>query len=74
LSELLEKEPDADLLRQMIQFVAQRMMQLNVDDLCGACFDVISLDRNNTRNGYAQCTSRSSNASATVGSLIQPCQ
>ena len=36
LAELAEKTPDADVLRQMIQFVAQRLMDLDVETLCGA--------------------------------------
>lgn len=52
LTELVEKEADADLLKQMIQFVAQRMMEFDVEGLCGAGFDVKSPDRPNNRNGY----------------------
>lgn len=36
----------------MIQFVAQRMMEFDVESLCGAGFDVKSPDRTNSRNGY----------------------
>ena len=52
LTELVEKGADADLLKQMIQFVAQRMMEFDVESLCGAGFDVKSPDRINSRNGY----------------------
>jgi putative transposase len=52
LSELLEKGADVDLLRQMIQFVAQRMRELDVEGLCGAGYDIKSLERTNSRNGY----------------------
>jgi len=52
LTELVEKGADADLLKQMIQFVAQRMMEFDVESLCGAGFDVKSPDRVNSRNGY----------------------
>lgn len=52
LTELVEKGADADLLKQMIQFVAQRMMEFDVEDLCGTGFDVKSPDRTNSRNGY----------------------
>jgi putative transposase len=52
LNELLEKGADVDLLRQMIQFVAQRMMELDVEGLCGAGYDIKSLERTNSRNGY----------------------
>ena len=34
LDELAEKGPDADLLRHMIQFVAQRLMELDVETRC----------------------------------------
>ena len=33
LAELAEKGPDADLLREMIQYVAQRMMEMDVEGL-----------------------------------------
>jgi hypothetical protein len=36
LSELAEKGADADLLREMIQYVAQRMMDMDVESLCAA--------------------------------------
>ncbi len=52
LTDLAEKGPDADLLRQMIQFVAQRLMDLDVETLCGAGYDVKSAERTNSRNGY----------------------
>jgi len=40
------------VLRQMIQFVAQRLMDLDVETLCGAGYDVKSVERANSRNGY----------------------
>lgn len=52
LAELAEKGPDVDVLRQMIQFVAQRLMELDVETLCGAGYDVKSAERVNSRNGY----------------------
>jgi putative transposase len=52
LTELAEKGPDVDVLRQMIQFVAQRLMDLDVETLCGAGYDVKSTERANSRNGY----------------------
>jgi hypothetical protein len=45
LRALLEKSADADLLREMIGFAAERLMELEVQDLTGAgyghdtCFD-----------------------------------
>ena len=43
LAELAEKGPDADLLREMIQYVAQRMMEMDVEGRCGATFAERSL-------------------------------
>jgi putative transposase len=54
LAELAEKGPDADLLRQMIQFVAQRLMEMDVETLCGAGYGERSADRANSRNGYRE--------------------
>src|SRR5512134_3059445 len=52
LAELAEKGPDADLLREMIQFVAQRMMEMDVEGRCGAALGERSPERANSRNGY----------------------
>lgn len=49
---LLEKSPDADLLREMIGFTARRLMQLEVARLTGAGFDEKSPERLAQRNGY----------------------
>ncbi len=54
LGELAEKKADADLLKYMIQFVAQRLMELDVEVLCGASYDVKSSERSNSRNGYRE--------------------
>jgi putative transposase len=54
LAELAEKGPDADLLRQMIQFVAQRLMDMDVETLCGAAYGERSTERANSRNGYRE--------------------
>ena len=37
LRELLEKGSDATFLREMIGFAAERLMALEIDNLCGAC-------------------------------------
>ncbi len=52
LRSLLEKTSDADLLRAMIGFTAQRMMELEVQGLTGAGYGERSAERINQRNGY----------------------
>jgi putative transposase len=41
-----------DLLREMIKGFAQRMMDAEVEQLCGAAYGEVSPDRVNSRNGY----------------------
>ena len=52
LKELVEKGSDADLLREMIAFVATRMMDMEVEGLTGAALGERTADRMNSRNGY----------------------
>jgi putative transposase len=52
LRSLLEKSSDADLLREMVGFAAQRLMELEVEGLTGAAHGVRDPDRINHRNGY----------------------
>ena len=52
LRTLLEKSSDADLLREMVGFAAQRLMELEVESLTGAAHGERSPDRINHRNGY----------------------
>src|SRR5215469_10972366 len=52
LRALLEKSSDVDLLREMIGFAAQRLMELEVGGLTGAGHGERSVDRINHRNGY----------------------
>jgi putative transposase len=54
LAELTEKGADADLLREMIQFVAQRMMDRDTESLCAAAYGERSPERANSRNGYRE--------------------
>jgi putative transposase len=56
LRALLEKTPDADLLREMIGFAAQRLMELEVEGLTGAGYREKSSDRLAQRNGYRDRT------------------
>ena len=52
LAELAEKGPDVDMLRQMVQFAAQRLMDMEAETLCGAGYDEKNPERLNSRNGY----------------------
>ena len=52
LRTLLEKSSDADLLREMVGFAAQRLMELEVESLTGAAHGERRPDRINHRNGY----------------------
>ncbi len=52
LRRLLEKSSDADLLREMIGFTAQRLMALEMEGLTGAAPGERSPERINQRNGY----------------------
>ena len=52
LRTLLEKSSDADLLREMIGFAAERLMALEVEGLAGAAHGERTPDRINHRNGY----------------------
>lgn len=52
LAELLEKGSDSDLLREMISFVAERLMDYEVEAVCNARPHERSAERANSRNGY----------------------
>ncbi len=52
LRALLEKSSDAELLREMVGFAAQRLMELEVEGLTGAAHGERSAGRINHRNGY----------------------
>ena len=54
LRALLEKSSDADLLREMIGFTAERLMALEVEGLTGAAHGERSADRITHRNGQTQ--------------------
>lgn len=49
---LLEKEPDADFLREMLGYGLQRLMELEVAAKTGAGYGEKSPDRLAQRNGY----------------------
>ena len=54
LQALLEKGSDDDLLREMMAYVANRMMDLDVEARTGAAHGERSPDRVNQRNGYRE--------------------
>jgi len=54
LLELIEKSADADLVREMLAFAAERLMAMEVDVLTGVPAGVRSSERLNHRNGYRE--------------------
>lgn len=56
LRALVEKAPDADLLREMIGFAGQRLMELEVAGLTGAAYGEKNAERLAQRNGYRDRT------------------
>ena len=52
LRTLLEKSADVELLREMVGFAAQRLMELEVEGLTGAAHGERDPNRINQRNGY----------------------
>ena len=54
LLELVEQEADSDLVREMLAFAAERMMDMEIEAKTGAPAGTRSPDRLNHRNGYRE--------------------
>ena len=54
LIELIEKGADADLVRELLAFAADRMMELEVEAKTGVPAGARRPDRLNQRNGYRE--------------------
>ncbi len=54
LVELIEKGPDLDLLREMMGCVAQRLMDVDVQALCGAGYSERGAQRANPPNRHRE--------------------
>ena len=54
LLELIEKGADGDLVRELLAFAAERLMELEVEARTGAAAGARSPDRLNHRNGYRE--------------------
>lgn len=57
LAELAEKGADIDVLRQMVHFMAQQLMEIDAQARCGVPYDEKApAARQNSRNGYRERT------------------
>ena len=56
LTELAEKGADLDMLREMLEFATQRLMEFDVESRCGAPYGERGVPRANSRNGYRDRT------------------
>ncbi len=56
LMELAEKGADLDMLREMLEFATQRLMEFGVENRCGAPYGARGVPRVNSRDGYRDRT------------------
>jgi transposase-like protein len=70
LKTLIEKTPDANLLREMIGFAAERLMEMEVAGLIGAAYGEKSADRLAQRNGDAGGQRRAAHTKAPQGFVL----
>ena len=63
--ELLEKGSEIDLLREMIEFIGDRLTALQVEGLCGASHSERTSARTNQRNGLQERTLDTARAPST---------
>ncbi|BDE08273.1 hypothetical protein WPS_35490 [Vulcanimicrobium alpinum] len=54
LSELVEKGGDVDFVREMLQYAGQRIMEIDVEELCGLPYGERGPGRQNARNGFRE--------------------
>lgn len=54
LSELVEKGGDVDFVREMLQYAAQRIIEIDVEELCGLPYGERGPGRQNARNGFRE--------------------
>lgn len=54
LAELAEKGADTDIVRDLLAYIAQRLMDLDVEGRCGAGYGERTGERSNSRNGYRE--------------------
>jgi hypothetical protein len=74
LAELAKTGADVDVLRQVVQFMAQRLMQRDVEGCFGASYDEWTAERLNSGNGYRDRTwdTRAGSVELKIPKLRQP--
>ena len=65
--DLVEKTPDADLLREKIGFAAERLMEMEVSAATGAAYGEKDPARRAQRNGYLDRETRAGTVDLRLG-------